>query len=175
MKGHPTHDIATLYSGPRGLKTNNHPTDYEDSLTDDYANPHRSPSPPHASGGAYYPPPPAHDPEPDNTTFAQGFTQHPNVATTNLHDSYEDTHGTRPYNPQDYASYPPPPPGPPPNSATSHPATGTPAATTPTGMPPPPTGGYRPGHSGPADPGYVSESPSSTVCSTIRTWDVRSL
>ncbi|KAJ4396451.1 hypothetical protein N0V93_000670 [Gnomoniopsis smithogilvyi] len=108
---------------------------YEDSITTDDTydaydpkTQQRPSSPPHASGGAYYGPPAA-DPELGHTTFAQGFTQHPNMATTDLHSAY------RPYNPQEYVAYqpPPPPPGPPPNSAA-----------TPSGLPPPPTGGHRP-------------------------------
>lgn len=127
-------------------------TGYEDSVTDDTQqnyDPYRPPSPPTASGGAYYgppqtPPPVREDPPPPgNATFAQGFTQHPNVVSTNLNQEY------RAYNPQDYASFPGPPPGPPPNSAS-----------TPTGMPPPPTGGHRP-----LDPDHVSSESSSSSSS----------
>lgn len=131
---------------------------YEESLTDeplDAYDTNRPPSPPHASGGAYFGPSPR-DPGPghQNPPYTQGFTQHPNVATTNLNETY------RPYNPQDYAAYqpppPPPPPGPPPNSAA-----------TPTGMPPPPTGGHR---SGPDDHDAAhvsSESPSSSINANV--------
>lgn len=132
---------------------------YEDSLTGDSYDgydSHRPPSPPHASGGAYYGPPPA-EPAPGTTAFTQGFTQHPNVATTNINEAYRPVEGYRPYNPQDYSSYPPPPPGPPPPAAT------------PTGMPPPPTGGHRAGPSDP-DPAHVSsESSSSYINANINT------
>lgn len=124
--------------------------DYEDSITTndtydayDPKTQQRPASPPHQSGGAYYGPPAA-DPDLGHTTYTQGFTQHPNMATEDLHSAY------RPYNPQDYVAYqptpPPPPPGPPPNSAA-----------TPSGLPPPPTGGHRP------DADHVSKSSSSSV------------
>lgn len=126
------------------------PTDYEDSIASDphdNYNHQQPPSPPTMSGGAYYGPPQtppvAHqDPPPVNTSYGQGFTQHPNMASTDLNNGY------RAYNPQEYAAFPGPPPGPPPNTAT-----------TPTGMPPPPTGGHRP-----LDPDHVSRESSSSSC-----------
>ncbi|KAL2134095.1 hypothetical protein VTI74DRAFT_982 [Chaetomium olivicolor] len=122
----------------------------------------RGPSPPHASGGFYNPPPRAHTAP---AAATNGFTQHPNVATTNLNEQYAPyVPPTAPYPPQT-APYPPPaapypqttapypqatpypqtdhnytpqmPPGPPPNSEA---ATG--------GVPPPPN---------PTGPEHVSE------------------
>ncbi|KAL1910224.1 hypothetical protein Sste5344_003839 [Sporothrix stenoceras] len=75
---------------------------YDGGYYDDYDG--RPPSPPHASGGAFYPPAPAGAP-PAAAGVAGGIMQHPN---TNLHEIYP------PYNPIDYSGYPPPP-GPPPN------------------------------------------------------------
>lgn len=97
-----------------------------DELDDSVYDTRRSPSPPHASGGAYYPPPGA----PAATPATHGFTQHPNMASTNI------AQPPYPYSPNDYPEYhqppppgPPVPPGPPPNSAA-----------TSSGFPPPPTG-----------------------------------
>ncbi|KAK1770883.1 hypothetical protein QBC33DRAFT_597404 [Phialemonium atrogriseum] len=95
---------------------------YEDETSADGYDPYdirRTPSPPHASGGAYYPPPGASAAMP----ATHGFTQHPNAATTNLAEP------PYPLYTPDYTGYPPPPPGPPPNSAA-----------TASGFPPPPTG-----------------------------------
>ncbi len=69
---------------------------YARDYQDDY-----SPSPPHASGGSYYPQnnafPPPPQPQP-------GFTQHTTTSTTHVnHD------GIPPYNPADYANPPPHP------------------------------------------------------------------
>ncbi|KIH87965.1 hypothetical protein SPBR_04573 [Sporothrix brasiliensis 5110] len=87
------------------LLTTDHRDDEEayDGYYDDYDN-SRPPSPPHASGGAFYPPAPPGGAPIGNTG---GLMQHSNTATTNLNDSYA------PYNPVDYSGYPPPP-GPPP-------------------------------------------------------------
>lgn len=90
-------------------------TGYEDDSStdigyDDPYDPRRSPSPAHASGGAYYPPAGGYPPA-AHAEQATGFTQHPNMATTNLADPYYE-----PYHPPDYTA-PPPVPGPPPNSA----------------------------------------------------------
>ncbi|KAL2178148.1 uncharacterized protein P884DRAFT_198993 [Thermothelomyces heterothallicus CBS 202.75] len=87
----------------------------------------RAPSPPHASGGYYNPPPAATQGAPAPTN---GFTQHPNIATTNLNQQYA------PYPPDSaYTPYAPPVPGPPPNSAV-----GTGAVPPPMAPPPNPTG-----------------------------------
>ncbi|KAH8671322.1 hypothetical protein BX600DRAFT_510005 [Xylariales sp. PMI_506] len=58
--------------------------------------PEAPPSPPTASGGAFYPP------------------QQPNQSTLNLN-----AYPPHNYNPQDYADFPPPPPGPPPQAGPS--------------------------------------------------------
>ncbi len=90
---------------------------YEDETAPDGAydpyDPNRPPSPPHASGGAWYPPPPPGGPPPAGGAAA-GFTRHPNVATTNLHDpnlhdpNLHDPNMAAGY-PLDYAAgYPPP-------------------------------------------------------------------
>src|SRR5512140_2141964 len=85
---------------------------YEDetSTVDDYPTGYgqRSQSPAHASGGFYNPPPPGSS----AAGQSSGFTHHPNMATTNLAQSYYQA----PYNPQDYPSFPQAPPGPPPNT-----------------------------------------------------------
>lgn len=130
---------------------------YEDETsTDGYDDPvydtRRSPSPAHASGGAYYPPPgpPAAYPPGNSEVYpppgvpmpppaAQGFTQHPNMATTNL---AQQQPPYPMYTPQEFPEYPQhPQPGPPPNSAA-----------TSSGFPPPPTG-----------PDHVSAASRSTV------------
>ncbi|OAA58936.1 hypothetical protein SPI_06138 [Niveomyces insectorum RCEF 264] len=83
--------------------------DGDDGAYDDYYNEHDGhgpPSPPHASGGAFYPPPPQPTPP---ITGSGAFMQHPNVATTDLRQ-------TDPlYAPTDHHDYPPPP-GPPPST-----------------------------------------------------------
>lgn len=94
------------------------PTVYEESIDDDY-HPSRPGSPSHASGGAYYPP--ADDPA--GTTEGYGFTQHPNMASTNINDAFQ-----QPYHNNHHQ-----PPIVPPNSAATN--TGFP--------PPPPVGGHR--------------------------------
>jgi hypothetical protein len=119
----------------------------DEASADDYDNyGRRAPSPPHASGG-YYNPPPAAPPGPPGPT--NGFTQHPNVATTNLNQHYA------PYPPDSaFTPYTPPMPGPPPNSA---------AATGPVPPPIDPTGpehvseASRVGRSTP-DPGAAGRS-----------------
>lgn len=89
----------------------------EETSTDGYEEPfpqaRRTPSPPHASGGAYYPPPhPYAGAGPTAAAAGAGFTQHPNMASTNLAQQYT------PYQPPDYTRFQPSsPPGPPPNSA----------------------------------------------------------
>ncbi|KAF6801185.1 hypothetical protein CMUS01_15482 [Colletotrichum musicola] len=109
---------------------------YEDDIRgdgyyDDYSRP---PSPPHASGGAFYPPPPA---------GAAGFTQHPDLSTTNLRNQYP------PY-PQGPSSMGPSPPM----------ATGGAGGYPPPGPPPgpPPAGGPPPGTR--FGPDHVSEDKS---------------
>ncbi|SPQ20898.1 52c4614b-276f-4d64-a7be-c08f166d872e [Thermothielavioides terrestris] len=88
----------------------------------------RGASPPHASGGFYNPPPPA---PPAPPAGMNGFTQHPNVATTNLHQQYTPYPG--PGN-ADFTAMPPPPPN---------------SAGVPDGAPPP---------FNPKDPEHVSEA-----------------
>ncbi|KAI1081472.1 hypothetical protein F5B20DRAFT_588538 [Whalleya microplaca] len=83
---------------------------YEEEVEDDpYYNydPEAPPSPPHASGGAYYPP---EGPIPPPPAGPAGFTQHPNMSTTNVN-----AYPPYPYNPQNYTNFPPPPPAGPPH------------------------------------------------------------
>ncbi|KAK3680624.1 hypothetical protein B0T22DRAFT_415910, partial [Podospora appendiculata] len=110
---------------------------YEDETSPDGVDMYgrQTPSPPLASGGYYNPqaPQPAAQPAaPLNHTYynpptaaaaaptaaappSTGFTQHPNVATDNLA-----AQQYPPYNPLDYATMPPPPPGPPPALGPEH-------------------------------------------------------
>lgn len=83
----------------------------------------REPSPPHASGGFYNPPPPP-GPIPVN-----GYTQHPNVASTNLHNLNQQQY--TPYPPSDQGFSPHHPPVPPQNPAMM--TGGIPPPITPTG------------------------------------------
>ena len=90
-----TNKSATGYEEEPAPEENYYARDYQD----DY-----SPSPPHASGGSYYPQnndfPPPPQPQP-------GFTQHTTTSTTQVHQT-----GIPPYNPADYANQPPPHPDP---------------------------------------------------------------
>ncbi|KAI0008092.1 hypothetical protein F4779DRAFT_618966 [Xylariaceae sp. FL0662B] len=81
---------------------------YEEEAVDDpYYNydAEAPPSPPHASGGAYYPPEGPVQPPPAGPA---GFTQHPNTSSTNVN-AYQ----PYPYDPPNYPNLPPPPAGPP--------------------------------------------------------------
>lgn len=121
-------------------------TGYEDDdVADAYDNyPRRGASPPHASGGFYNPPPAAAQAPP---APANGFTQHPNVATTNLHQQYP------PYPPDSaYQAYTPPMPSAPPNTAVP-----MGQAPPPPGYIPPPTGPVPP-PANPTGPEHVSEA-----------------
>lgn len=64
----------------------------------DYPDDGYSPSPPHASGGSYYPQNNQFPPPP-----APGFAQHPNISTPNVAQP-----PIPPYNPADYAGQAPP-------------------------------------------------------------------
>ncbi|KAK4140624.1 uncharacterized protein C8A04DRAFT_14797 [Dichotomopilus funicola] len=111
-------DLAAGYGDER-------PPDGYDTYT------RREPSPPHASGGYYNGPPPTAAQQPP---VVNGFTQHPNVATTNLHQHYA------PYPPDGpYAPYAPPVPGPPPNTAVPDLAS-PPPGPVPVPVPPPTPG-----------------------------------
>lgn len=139
------------------------------------------PSPPHASGGFYNPPAPAPGPIPGQST---GFTQHPNVATTNLAQPYYPPTYDAPPPPQNFTAYhPPPSPGPAPGAAAEYPPPQnftayhpppTPVAEFPAqptyvpdpppaaaGYPTPPPGTIPPPH--PNDPSHVSSETSSVV------------
>jgi hypothetical protein len=112
IAGNGTEDVSDTAIATLPVSSNRTAADtfagYEDESTDGYDDPYyirRSPSPAHASGGAYYPPA-GGDPA---AAPAAGFTQHPNFATTNLAEPQY-----TPYTPPGYTA---PPPGPPPNSA----------------------------------------------------------
>lgn len=118
------------------------------------------PSPPHASGGFYNPPAPAPGPIPGQSA---GFTQHPNVATTNLAQPYyPPTYDAPP--PQNFTAYHPPP-----TPVAEYPAQPTYAPDPPpaaASYPPPPPGAVPPGTIPPPhpnDPSHVSSETSSVV------------
>ncbi|KAL2158213.1 hypothetical protein VTH06DRAFT_4533 [Thermothelomyces fergusii] len=102
----------------------------EEEPADEYATyGRRAPSPPHASGGYYNPPSAA--PQGARAPAYNSFTQHPNIATTDLNRHY------KPYRPDSaYRPYTPPASGPPPNSAVDARAVARPMApsTGPTGL-----------------------------------------
>jgi hypothetical protein len=78
----------------------------DDYYSRDYPDDGYSPSPPHASGGSYYPESNQFQPPPQ-PGYNPGFTQHPNLSTPNVAQP-----PIPPYNPADYApgNAPAPPP-----------------------------------------------------------------
>ncbi|KAK4179899.1 hypothetical protein QBC36DRAFT_56906 [Triangularia setosa] len=112
----------------------------------------RTPSPAHASGGYWQPPPP---PQP---VVNNGFTNHPNYVSDNLHQQQY-----QPYRPADYPGFSPPPPGVPPNSAATN--NGMPPGP-PHQMPPPPAPQVPPPNQ-PPGPEHVSNEASHVVGRSI--------
>jgi hypothetical protein len=140
---------SCTFKSCKGWLTNFFDSEYEEEASpppenyyarNDYRDDDYSPSPPHASGGSYYPETNQFAPPP---TAPAGFTQHPNDGINHMNDA-----PIPPYNPQDYAGQHPAapvhdpygyPPGTGNNVSANEPSRQNPPAAGAPYFPPPPT------------------------------------